>query len=149
LYLVDINESNIAFLRERFAKAKNIEYVLTNGIDLSDIADDAATFIYSFDSMVHFDSDVVRAYLHEFARVLRPGGRGFCHYSNYVGNPTGTYRDHPGWRNFMSRELFEHYATKEGLRVVESAIVNDTDAVTLFELAEPTSGTPESPSARA
>ena len=90
------------------------------------------TFLYCFDSMVHFDSDVVRAYLREFRRVLRPGGTGFCHYSNYTGNPTGSYRDHPGWRNFMSVELFEHYAAKEGLKPVRSRRRRDHDAVTVF-----------------
>ena len=95
--------------------------------------------MYCFDAMVHFDSDVVRAYLREFNRVLRSGGRCFSHYSNYTGNPTGSYRDHPGGRNFMSKELFEHYATKEGLRPVVSQLVTWTedeggfDALTLLE----------------
>jgi SAM-dependent methyltransferase len=115
LYLVDINRENIDFLKRRFAEADNIICVQNNGVDLAGIGDAEASFVYTFDSMVHFDSDVVRAYLVEFARVLQPGGHAFCHYSNYVGNPTGSYRDHPGWRNFMGREMFEHYAAKEGL----------------------------------
>ena len=116
LYLVDINETNIEFLRRRFADAQNIVYVHNDGVSLDGIPDAEVTFLYCFDSMVHFDNDVVRAYLREFRRVLRPGGTGSCHYySNYTGNPTGSYRDHPGWRNFMSVELFEHYAAKEGL----------------------------------
>jgi len=84
--------------------------------------------------MVHFDSDVVRSYLREFRRVLAIGGQGFCHYSSYTGNPTGTYRDHPGWRNFMSVELFEHYLAKEGLRPIESRVTGSyPDGLTLFE----------------
>ena len=57
---------------------------------LADIPDGEATFVYSFDAMVYFDSDVVRAYLAEFRRVLAPSGTGFCHYSNYTGNPAGS-----------------------------------------------------------
>lgn len=138
LYLVDINDENVEFLTRRFAAADDVTILLNNGIDLSGISDAAATFVYSFDSMVHFDSDVIRAYLGEFRRVLRPGGTGFCHYSNYTANPTGSYRDHPGWRNFMSRELFEHYAVKEGLTPLKSQLVNDQgngyggDAITYF-----------------
>ena len=45
---------------------------------------------------------------------------GFCHYSNYSANTTGTYRHHPGWRNFMSIPLFEHYAAKEDLEPIRS-----------------------------
>jgi SAM-dependent methyltransferase len=129
LYLVDINGKNIQFLARRFAGADNIFLVHNNGIDLDPIPSGVATFVYTFDSMVHFDSDVVRAYLREFARVLRPGGKAFCHYSNYGGNPTGSYRDHPGWRNFMTRELFEHYAAKEGLiPLVSKPLVWDFNA---------------------
>lgn len=134
LYLVDINRENIDFLKRRFAGAANIVYVHNDGVSLDAIRSSEATFVYSFDSMVHFDSDVVRAYLDEFERVLRPGGRCFCHYSNYTGDPTGSYRDHPGWRNFMSQPLFEHYASKEGLNPVISQLIRDDgDAVTLLE----------------
>jgi len=139
LYLVDINSVNIEFLRARFGDDERVVYIHNNGVDLAEIEDEAATFVYSFDAMVHFDSDVVRAYLREFNRVLAPEGRGFCHYSNYTGNPTGSYREHPGWRNFMSRELFEHYLAKEGLTPLRSFVINETldrtssDAITLFE----------------
>lgn len=144
LYLVDINETNTEFLRHRFADADNVTVIRNNGIDLDAITDGEATFVYCFDSMVHFDSDVVRAYLAEFHRVLRPGGHGFVHYSNYTGNPAGSYRDHPGWRNFMSRDLFEHYCAKEGLRPVRSRVFGrnlrrlqyaNSEALTLFERA--------------
>jgi ubiquinone/menaquinone biosynthesis C-methylase UbiE len=134
LYVVDINEENIDFLRQRFTKAQNITYIHNDGVTLDGLPDGEATLIYCFDAMVHFDSDVVRAYLREFNRILRRGGHCFCHYSNYTGDPTGSYRDHPGWRNFMSRELFEHYASKEGLSPLSSRLIReDVDAVTLLE----------------
>ena len=139
LYLVDINQENVDFLKHRFREATNIVYVRNDGVSLEAIPDKSATFVYCFDAMVHFDSDVVRAYLREFHRVLRSGGRCFCHYSNYTGNPTGSYRDHPGARNFMSRELFEHYAWKEGLKPIVSQLVvwtqdeGGVDAITLLE----------------
>ena len=148
---VDINESNIETLTNRFRDQGNISLVQNNGSDLRDVAGASVTFLYSFDAMVHFDSDVVRAYVAEFRRVMKPGARGFCHYSNNASNPTGTYRDHPGWRNFMSRSLFEHWLSKQGFRVIESRYLKgvlttidhddgDCDAITLFELphsAEP------------
>jgi SAM-dependent methyltransferase len=138
LYVVDILEENVEFLRIRFRDAANVVVLLNNGVDLGAIPDGEATLVYSWDSMVHFDSDVVRAYLREFRRVLREGGQGFCHYSNVDADPTGSYRDHPGWRNFMSRGLFEHYAWKEGLEPVRTEVIRQdpstgsSDAVTLF-----------------
>jgi hypothetical protein len=101
--------------------------LVTDGVSLAGIPDGSATLVFSFDSMVHFDSDVVRAYLREFLRVLVPGGAAFCHHSNYTGRPSGDFTAAPHWRNFMSRELFAHYCAKEGLAVVESRVIDWTE----------------------
>lgn len=87
--------------------------------------------------MVHFDSDVVRAYLREFHRILGPSGRGFCHHSNYTANPAGDFHEAAHWRNFMSQELFAHYCAKEGLTVLKSKVIDwpeypQLDCFTLF-----------------
>jgi SAM-dependent methyltransferase len=145
VYAVDINQENIDFLSARFADNERLKLIKNNGFEIPEIGSGIISFVYCFDAMVHFDSDVVRNYLCEFRRVMKPGARGFCHYSNYTGNPTGSYRDHPGWRNFMSRPLFEHWLTKAGFRVLKSHYLRgnvaissddglDADAITLFEL---------------
>jgi ubiquinone/menaquinone biosynthesis C-methylase UbiE len=82
------------------------------------------TLVYTFDSMVHFDSDVIRAYMKEFYRILKPGGHCFCHHSNYTGNPGGDFTTNPHWRNFMSKELFAHYAIKEGFKIIEQKVID-------------------------
>jgi ubiquinone/menaquinone biosynthesis C-methylase UbiE len=140
----DINESNISFLQERFAEYDNVEIMQNNGADLRSIKGGSVSFVYCFDAMVHFDCDVIRSYIKEIRRILKPGGRAFCHYSVYDKNPTGTYRDHPGWRNFMSQQLFEHWVAKEGMRPIKSIYVKaaqtptieveGADGVTYFEL---------------
>jgi len=118
LHLVDINIENISFLRQRFGQHPSIRYHVNNGCSLPFLKSKSISFIYCFDAMVHFDSDVVRSYIREFARVLKPCGHAFAHHSNYTGNPGGDLRHNPGWRNFMSRELFAHYAKKEGLSII-------------------------------
>jgi SAM-dependent methyltransferase len=136
--IVDINRENIDFCKVRFAGDPKFSFVTNDGCRLRGIGSESVSMIYCFDAMVHFDSDVVRAYLAEFRRVLVPGGRGFCHHSNYTGNPAGDFLNDPNWRNFMSQELFHHYCAKEGLAVVRSRIVDWTgapghDCVTVFE----------------
>jgi SAM-dependent methyltransferase len=118
LYLVDINIENILFLQKRFGRNPKIDYHVNNGYAMPFFQKRSISFIYCFDAMVHFDSDVVRSYLQEFARILKPGGRMFAHHSNYTGNPGGNHHCNPGWRNFMSQELFAHYAHKESLLVI-------------------------------
>ncbi len=87
--------------------------------------------------MVHFDSDIVRSYLRDCFRVLRPGGRGFCHHSNLTENPGGDFQQNAGARNFMSKALFENYCAKEGLEVLRAKVIQwdtpDLDCLTLFE----------------
>jgi SAM-dependent methyltransferase len=138
LYIVDIVPANVAFCRRRFGSDERVRYVVGDGVTLAAVPSACVTLVFCFDAMVHFDSDTVRCYLREFARVLRPGGRGFCHHSNYTANPGGDWQENPEWRNFMSRELFAHYAAKEGLRILRSDLVEwggrpGLDCYTLFE----------------
>lgn len=142
----DINVENTDFLARRFpieVESGKLSVIRNNGIDLAGVADNSATFVYSFDAMVHFDSDVVRAYIKEAARVLKPGGTALFHYSNVTADPSAHYRKHERWRNFMSRDFFEHWAIKEKLEVVSSVLVKwnqhvvpvddgNTDAITCF-----------------
>lgn len=136
VYVVDINEENIRFCKERFAGDNKITFIRNDGFTLHGIPDEEVTLVYCFDAMVHFDSDIIRSYLSEFYRVLKPGGHGFCHHSNYDKNPAGDLHDNPGWRNFMSQNLFIHYCTKEGFEIVKSQVIDwsapSMDCLTLF-----------------
>jgi SAM-dependent methyltransferase len=76
--VVDINQENVDFCKQRFAGDPKFRFFKNDGCGLPDLEDGSVSLVYCFDAMVHFDSDVVRAYLREFARVLKPGGRGFC-----------------------------------------------------------------------
>jgi ubiquinone/menaquinone biosynthesis C-methylase UbiE len=139
LYIVDINTENIEFCRGRFGDDPRITYIVNDGLTLAGIPDASVTLIWCNDAMVHFDSDTVRSYLHEFLRVLVPGGRGLCHHSNYTGNPGGDWQQNPHWRNFMSKELFAHYAAKAGLTMLRQDVSDwgpespDLDCYSTFE----------------
>ena len=136
IHIVDINSENIEFCKKRFAGDSRFLFNQNDGCSLNFIPSASISLVYCFDAMVHFDSDVVRAYLREFARVLRPNGLGFCHHSNYTQNPGGDVHSNPGWRNFMSQALFAHYCSKEGLAVVKSRVIDwelpGSDCITLF-----------------
>lgn len=124
LIAADANETCIAATRERLKDFDNVEYVVTNGYSLDAIPDGAITFIFCFDAMVHFDNDVVNAYIEETARILAPGGTGFFHHSNFTERPGADHRGNPHARNFMSSELFAHQAAKAGLDLVRSVKIS-------------------------
>ncbi|MCW2272991.1 methyltransferase domain-containing protein [Rhodoblastus acidophilus] len=139
--LVDLVPDNIAFCRKRFAGLTNFQFIVNNGIDLREIADGAVTAVFCYDAMVHFDHEIVYAYLREFKRILRPGGMALLHHSNYPHNPGGDYKGNPHWRCFMPAGLFRDYAIKTGLEVVEQRCfawgdVADIDCLSLVAKPE-------------
>ncbi len=140
LIIVDINQECIDYCKQRFGQDKNITYVKNDGLSLGQIEDQSVTLVYSFDSMVHFDSDVIKEYLGEFSRILKVGGKCFCHHSNYTGNPGGKFTQSPHWRNFMSKELFAHYSLKVGLRPIQQKIIDwsesDLDCLSILQKTE-------------
>lgn len=120
---VDVLQENIDFCADRFKTASNLTLIKNDGVTLKEISSESISFIICFDSMVHFDSDVIRIYLGEFNRILKPGGYAFLHHSNLTKSPEGDFNRAPHARNFMSEKLFRHYAFKSGLKVVKSQVI--------------------------
>jgi SAM-dependent methyltransferase len=140
LVIVDINDENVQSCRRRFAHETTVTYLRNDGTSLAGVPDGSVSLVYCFDAMVHFDSDVVRAYLADARRVLRLGGRGFFHHSNFSRNPLGDVHENGGWRNFMSLDLFAHLCHKEGLAVLRQRAIDwggrpESDGLTLVEQA--------------
>jgi ubiquinone/menaquinone biosynthesis C-methylase UbiE len=136
LTIMDIQPANIEICQQRFSSRKGVEFFVNNGFDLQPVRDRDVTLVYCFDAMVHFDSDVIRSYLRDTRRVLVPGGRGFFHHSNYTGGHD--WRTNTGARSFMTREMFAHYALKEGLNVLSQQVIDwggepQIDCLTLLE----------------
>jgi ubiquinone/menaquinone biosynthesis C-methylase UbiE len=82
LIIVDLSESCINRCRERFADCSHISYFVNDGKSLEMVTDNSVDFIFSFDSLVHVEDAVLKAYVAEFAKKLLPNGAGFLHHSN-------------------------------------------------------------------
>jgi SAM-dependent methyltransferase len=80
--LVDLNPACIQACRDRFQGLSNVAYYVNDGRSIPTVPDSSVDFVWSFDSFVHMEPDVVDAYLGEFARVLRPGGRFVIHHAD-------------------------------------------------------------------
>lgn len=84
LILQDIASNCVDYCRDRFADESHISYLVGTGSDLPSVADASVDFVFSFDSLVHADLDVMLGYVRELGRVLAPGGNAFLHHSNFA-----------------------------------------------------------------
>jgi ubiquinone/menaquinone biosynthesis C-methylase UbiE len=121
---VDVLQENIDFCANRFEGNSKLTLMRNDGVELGGLDDNSVSFVFCFDSMMHFDSDVVRSYLGEFYRIMQPGALAFLHHSNLTRNPGGDFQKAVHARNFMSVPMFSHYAQKEGLTVVKQKVLD-------------------------
>jgi SAM-dependent methyltransferase len=121
VHMVDINQTCLDACEVRFGRQKDscrFFYHRTDGNHLRMLHDGQITFGYSWDSMVHFDKLVMRDYVLEFARVLRPGATAFLHHSNLgTVRPDSDWAANNGTRSDMTAELMCAYAAEAGLKV--------------------------------
>ena len=130
VFLVDVTERCVEHCRRRFGGRGNVHVFRNDGVSLDMIDDASVDFVFSFDSLVHADAVVVRDYLRQLARKLRPGGTGFIHHSNLAALATsdGTLpwwvaRTH--WRaESMSAARFREYCREAGLVCETQEVIN-------------------------
>ena len=82
LTVVDLNDRCIAACKERFAGDAHIRYHVNDGRSLDMVPDGTIDLVFSFDSLVHAEADVMQGYVHQIARKLTPEGVGIIHHSN-------------------------------------------------------------------
>jgi ubiquinone/menaquinone biosynthesis C-methylase UbiE len=143
LIIVDLAENCIQACQARFASESKITYHVNDGKSLEMVPDNSIDFVFSYDSLVHAEADVIQAYLRQLAKKLKPDGIGFIHHSNI-----GSYHPHfsiskrlplsitkrlirlsilddSHWRAFsMTAPLFERYCDQAGLQCVSQELVN-------------------------
>jgi hypothetical protein len=138
LIVVDLAEACIRACQDRFAGVSNITYHVNDGRSLEMVPDGSIDFVFSFDSLVHAEADVLEAYVGQLARKMKPDAVGFIHHSNlgafsgYLSRLDKIKRGRRwifklglaenlevGWRaRSMTAGLFEQFATAAGLRCI-------------------------------
>ncbi|MCL2247773.1 MAG: class I SAM-dependent methyltransferase [Oscillospiraceae bacterium] len=144
----DANSNAIDNCRERFAGNDVFDYMVNKTHEYQcipfEFSNESFTFVYSFDSMVHFSYKWIDFYMSEFYRILDNGGYLFIHHSN-LGSPdvvtdnrkSEIYYENPGGRSPNSAEDIRFISEKHGFSVVEQNIfdwaVPNSDCVTLLK----------------
>ena len=149
---VDISPKCIESCKTRFAGHNHIQFHVNDGHSLEAVPDNSIDFVFSFDSLVHAEKDVLKDYLFQLAAKLKPNGAGFIHHSNIGAYPRrlallNAHRRLPAvlrahlikeahveamlsinvqaWRaTSMNAELFRRHCQEAGLRCISQELIN-------------------------
>jgi len=134
LILCDISKSAIDSCRHRFSNSKNVDFLINNDTAIP-LEKETITFCYSWDAMVHFETEDLAIYLKEFNRILKPGGRGVVHHSNY-GADGKRWTEHTRWRAGVSARDVQKICDELELVIDSQKIINwgapNLDCITTF-----------------
>jgi len=119
--LVDINQKNIEFCKNRFSKETKIQYIVNTGNNFNGIEPNSQTAIFTYAAMVHFEMLDVISYVKDANRILVNGGKILFHHSNAAYSPELGWNK-PHGRNFMSADIFAYIALRHGFIVLSQDI---------------------------
>jgi len=81
---IDLSDECINACRQRFAPVSKASFVRNDGRSLSAAADGAYDLVFSFDSLVHVEIDVIEPYVRQIIGKLQRNGVAFIHHSNLL-----------------------------------------------------------------
>ena len=115
LILADISPKCLDICKKRFANSEHIRYNLIEN-DLNFIEDSSIDYVWSYDVFVHINPSIIKKYVREFQRILKPNGIAIIHHS-------GKYTDYnnpkEGWRAFFGKEEFLNLINENNLKMNE------------------------------
>lgn len=125
---IDLAEQCVNACRERFADRTHATFATTSGTELSAADDASIDFAFSWDSLVHADASVLKAYVAELARCLKPGGTAFLHHSNLLAcvEAAGGVDavDNPHWRDpGVSADVVRDACEDSGMHLLVQELV--------------------------
>ena len=135
LHVVDLSPNCIEACRRRFAADSHITYHVNEGSSLAMVPGDF-DLVFSFDSLVHVEIEMMEAYLSQVGKVLSRDGVGFLHHSNMAEYMKRGFAHIP--RPILEREAFNtlwraesvdaatvaDVAARHGLAVIGQELVN-------------------------
>jgi 2-polyprenyl-3-methyl-5-hydroxy-6-metoxy-1,4-benzoquinol methylase len=90
---VDLSSECVEACRTSFIEAKHATFFQNDGLSL-EIVPSSLDFIFSFDSLVHVEDDVLAGYIGQIIEKLSPDGIAFIHHSNFATMLPGVENPH-------------------------------------------------------
>jgi SAM-dependent methyltransferase len=134
---IDLSLNGINHCKEIFSRFKHASFVKNDGLSLAAARDGEFDFVFSFESLVHVEADVMTDYIAQTLQKLRRSGVAFFHHSNalefaeQISDPT------PGFRaRSVSGESVRKIIETHGGRLLIQELINwigdVPDCFTLF-----------------
>jgi ubiquinone/menaquinone biosynthesis C-methylase UbiE len=114
LRCVDIEPKCVEFTSRLFEKRPGVVVMQNDGTSLPFVVNASIDFVFSFDTFVHIDEPETRAYVKEFARVMKRQAMGVIHHA---GDPTAEQRAR-GCRSDVTAKRFIKILNQHGFVVI-------------------------------
>jgi len=89
---IDLSETCVAACRSSFSGYTHAVFHQNDGLSLDAVPDESIDLVFSFDSLVHCEMEVLESYVPQVISKLSPTGIAFVHHSNWFevigGEPT-------------------------------------------------------------
>jgi len=121
---VDLVEECAEYCRRRFAEERaEINFYSNDGTKLDFVDNHSIDFVFSYDSLVHVDIEVLQSYLQELNHKLSSNGVAFIHHSNF--NVFNNDVPNVHWRDTTVSHLkIKDICDEIGLSVVSQELLN-------------------------
>lgn len=128
---IDLNASCVEACRNRFSNASHARFESNDGLSLAAAPDASFDVVFSFDSLVHAEIDVLQAYVPEILRKLKPGGTAFIHHSNYAQSQLVEGQNDHSRAHSVSASAVADLVSVHGGQMVVQEVVTWIDAALL------------------
>lgn len=129
----DLSPYCIDYCKDKF---KNNVFLLNDGLSFPETPNSSIDLVFSWDSLVHADREVLFSYASESLRCLRDNGIAIIHHSNIN---KASYGQNPHWRGDLSAESFRSYIESIGGSVLLQEVIpwddsngDYSDCITVF-----------------
>jgi SAM-dependent methyltransferase len=136
---IDLSARAVAACQRSFAGVPRARFVQNDGLSLDAAPAGRFDFIFSFDSLVHVELQVLAAYLPQLLAKLAPGGVAFVHHSNFAALPPGLANPHHRAGTVAAAPVAETLTGAGGVVLVQEVVnwggPDLIDCLTLFARA--------------
>ncbi|WP_083082730.1 class I SAM-dependent methyltransferase [Mycolicibacter kumamotonensis] len=123
---VDISLECVRGCQKTFANAHHARFVHNDGYSLGEVEDNSVDLVFSFDSLVHAEFDVLKSYIPQILQKLNKRGVAFLHHSNMAQvGPEFKDASKVGLRALsVSQQNIEDLIVKSGGRVIIQEVID-------------------------